>query len=504
MRKIILTTLFITTYTLFTFGQNSKRGLAYGYHSPEDLEALSPHVSWWYNWSETPDNAVADNFSDYGFEFTPMTWNGNYNETKLRNFLSDHPETKYLLAFNEPNFLEQANMTPSEVAAEWPKLEAIADEFNLEIVGPAVNYCGGCVEENGTTYNDPVEYLDDFFDACVDCRVDHIAVHTYVNTIGALEWFIGLFQKYNKPIWLTEFAGWESNGVINNVNDQINFMESALEYLDNEPSVFRYAWFIGRTSGGIDSYPHIDILGANGELTALGEVYAAEPFIRDVNRVTEIPGYVFAEDYNYMEGISLEGTADNYGDKNVGYIDAGDWLDYDINVAEGGTYDLHLRLASTRTATVQILIDDEVTVEQNIDNFGGWQSWNTVSSTIDLPEGHHTMRVLAVTAGFNINWIGIGAEPEPNPDPEPDPEPVLNTVRIDNQTIIYPNPGNGLFKIATTTPLIKLSVYDLNGQIVLEQSRSHIIDLRHMNKGVYLLKLLTEKHEIITTKLSVK
>ena len=109
-----------------------------------------------------------------------------FDSLKLVTFLSNHPETKYLLAFNEPNFLEQANMTPVEVAALWPKLESIADAYNLEIVGPAVNFCGNCVQANGTTYNSPFDYLDNFFQACQACRVDHIAIHSYMNNVGAL------------------------------------------------------------------------------------------------------------------------------------------------------------------------------------------------------------------------------------------------------------------------------------------------------------------------------
>ncbi len=276
------------------YGQSQKRGMAYGHHSPEDLQVLSPEISWWYNWVETPENSVVNVFGNYGFEFVPMTWNGNLNETKLRNFL----KAKYLLAFNEPNFLEQANMKPSEVAAQWPRLEAIADEFNLKIVAPAVNYCGECVTENGTTYTDPFQYLDDFFEVCPDCRVDHIAVHSYMNTVSALQWYIGKFKKYEKPIWLTEFAGWEYNDNINDVNDQISFMIGAVDFLEADPDVFRYAWFIGRRDG-INSFPYIDLLGANGVLTQLGEVYKQMP-THDADQVVEIPATIEAEAYNKM------------------------------------------------------------------------------------------------------------------------------------------------------------------------------------------------------------
>lgn len=122
--------------SITTFGQ--KRGLAYGHLSPEDMKALSPEISWWYNWSEEPESTVANVFDNYGFEFVPMTWNGSFNESKLRDYLTAHPQTKYLLAFNEPNFKDQANLTPSAAAALWPKHEAIAKTYNLKIVGPIV------------------------------------------------------------------------------------------------------------------------------------------------------------------------------------------------------------------------------------------------------------------------------------------------------------------------------------------------------------------------------
>ena len=47
---------------------------------------------------------------------------------------------KYLLGFNEPNFKNQANMTPAQAVEVWPRLEAIAEEFGLGLVGLAVNY----------------------------------------------------------------------------------------------------------------------------------------------------------------------------------------------------------------------------------------------------------------------------------------------------------------------------------------------------------------------------
>jgi hypothetical protein len=74
--------IFIITGIYSASAQSEKRGIAYGYHSPEDMEALSPDVTWWYNWSVTPESSVANVFQDYDFEFVPMAWNGNYNEAE--------------------------------------------------------------------------------------------------------------------------------------------------------------------------------------------------------------------------------------------------------------------------------------------------------------------------------------------------------------------------------------------------------------------------------------
>ncbi|MGQ8337379.1 glycosyl hydrolase [Sunxiuqinia sp. A32] len=469
-------------------GQNSKRGIAYGHHSPEDLQVLSPELSWWYNWSEAPESSVANVFEDYGFEFVPMTWNGSFSESKLRQFLSNHPETKYLLAFNEPNFLEQANMTPSQVAAQWPRLEAIADEFNLKIVAPAVNYCGNCVQENGTTYTDPFEYLDDFFAACPDCQVDHIAVHSYMNTVAALEWYIGEFEKYNKPIWLTEFAGWEYNGNINNLNDQMNFMIGAVDCLESNPNVFRYAWFIGRGSG-TSTFPYIDLLGSNGTLTALGEVYKKMPEHR-LNQLVDIPGTIEAEAYNQMSGILIEKTTDQTGFANVGYIDTGDWLEYKINVSQSADYDVKFRIASTRNASLKLILDGNEVLTQSLNNTNGWQNWSTISNTINLTGGIHTLRVQAATDGFNINWIQIGDDTATGI-----PKYKFN----DNSFTIYPNPGRGTFTVQNTEPVDELHVLNLNGTTALKLTFAAKIDLSMLPAGMYFIKALTTNGQTVAT-----
>ena len=123
--------------------RSAKRGVSENsFSNADELRALAPGVSWYYNWgvsASTSVSSVAGPESDKLVEYVPMWWGGNSNETLLRQYLTDHPGVKYLLGFNEPNFRAQANMTPQQAAELWPKLEKIAEDFNLVLVAPALN-----------------------------------------------------------------------------------------------------------------------------------------------------------------------------------------------------------------------------------------------------------------------------------------------------------------------------------------------------------------------------
>ena len=229
-----------------------KRGVAYGYHSAADMQVLAPGISWWYNWAPVPDNTgAASVYQNLGIDYVPMQWNGSLGSgpvtaTALAALIP--VGAQYLLGFNEPNFRSQANLTPTQAAALWPVLEDVATRRNLRLVAPAVNYCGDCVSENNTTYYTPVQYLDAFFAACPTCRVDYIAVHTYVCEEQYLRQKIAELKKYNKPIWLTEFACGDMPAAQITPAVQQKYQLDAVNYLEKEPAIFRYAWFSSRNN----------------------------------------------------------------------------------------------------------------------------------------------------------------------------------------------------------------------------------------------------------------
>lgn len=247
-----------------------KRGVAYGHHSEADLRALRPGISWWYNWAYVPDQGVRDVYTQLGLEYVPMIWGAGNDPTQAQREMPS--DSKILLGFNEPNFTEQANLSAADAAARWPSVQAVADANDLTLVSPAVNFCGG-----GCQDTDPFSYLDDFFAACTGCRVDAIAVHVYVGCAGEggnhAQWLINHLRtyetRYTLPIWLTEFACHDAA----NEEQQRAFLTDAVTYLESDRRVQRYAWFAGRA----DNVPHVDLLGADGQLTALGRTYVDLP-----------------------------------------------------------------------------------------------------------------------------------------------------------------------------------------------------------------------------------
>jgi hypothetical protein len=255
--------------------KSAKRGIAYDLASPADLAVLSPGVSWWYNWSPSPNASVPSDYATrYAMDFYPMLWNGSFNANSFVTFLKANPGIKYMLVLNEPNLVGQSNMTPQKAAQLWPQYEAIAAQTGVKIVGPAITW--GTM----TGYEDPVVWLDAFYAAYHaangnrDPQIDYLAFHWYDYGLDAQ---LNRLTKYNKPFWVTEFANWhsQSDGAqIDTLAKQEAQMTSMVATCEGRADVFRYAWFTGRWNPD----PHFtSLLGEDGVLTDLGKMYLALP-----------------------------------------------------------------------------------------------------------------------------------------------------------------------------------------------------------------------------------
>lgn len=251
--------------------KSAKRGIAYDLASAADLQALSPGVSWWYNWGSAPNGGVPNSYvAKYSMDYYPMLWNGNFNADQVVTFLQANPSIHYLMVLNEPNVGGQAYLTPQQAAALWPQYEAVAARARVKIVGPQITW------GNMPNYGDPVAWLDAFYAAYEGANggrqpvIDFLGFHWYDYGLASQ---LDRLDKYGKLIWVTEFSNWHSQNdgaQITTLSQQKAQMTSMVATCEGRSDVFRYAWFTGRLSPD----PHYDsLLGGSGQLTELGQLY---------------------------------------------------------------------------------------------------------------------------------------------------------------------------------------------------------------------------------------
>lgn len=230
----------------------------------------------------------------------------------------------------------------------------------------------------------------------------------------------------------------------------------------------------------------------NGKLSSFSQQLVYN--MLNENKVHVIPGKVQAEDFYAMSGIQTENTSDTGGGMNVGWIDAGDWLEYIINVPISGVYKIYFRTASQSSAgQIDLKIGDSTMATINVPITGDWQNWQLTSVNCNLYEGIRTCRLSVKQGGFNLNWLEFFLEHEFVNDTTPD-----LTILKQN----YPNPFYPKtlieFDIADKCH-VTLSIFDMNGRNKVElinkelSSDSYAIELDAvkygLTNGTYLYKL---------------
>jgi hypothetical protein len=256
--------------------KSAKRGIAYDLNAAADYAVLAPGVSWWYGWgTQVGGGTSAALRATHAMDFIPMLWNGNFNDAQVQQQLLADPKIRYLLVVNEPNLTDQANLSPSQAAALWPRFETIAQATGVQIVGPQITW--------GTlpNFTDPIAWMDAFYAAYRsanggrDPRIDHLGFHWYDYGLADQ---LNRLTKYGKPFWVTEMANWHTgNGSaqIDTVAKQKVQMSEMVAVCEARADVFRYAWFTGRWNPD----PHFtSLLAGPGVLSELGQHYVSLPF----------------------------------------------------------------------------------------------------------------------------------------------------------------------------------------------------------------------------------
>jgi len=242
------------TSTGATTGQSPYKGVA---NSPAaQLAALG--ATWCYNWGTSPKATECNDPL-----FVPMVWGGGDVAGAIKAI--GDAGYKTVLGFNEPNKIDQSNMTVDAAIALWPTLTS---NPNIRVSSPAVS-------------DDGRAWLESFMTQvkAKGLRVDFIAMHWYgwnagSCTSGQLEGAINWASKWGLPVWITEFGCMGSS----NPNEQtlLTFFNNSIAMLKNHPLVERYAWYPWNT--------YNDLYRANASgvsvITSLGTAFVAAPQYR--------------------------------------------------------------------------------------------------------------------------------------------------------------------------------------------------------------------------------
>ncbi|MDG2017974.1 MAG: cellulase family glycosylhydrolase [Porticoccaceae bacterium] len=108
--------------------------------------------------------------------------------------------------------------------------------------------------------------------------------------------------------------------------------------------------------------------------------------------------------------VNTQPSEDEGGGLNVGWIDAGDWMEYELQVSEASNYTVSYRMASQSGSSsgINLLTDGNLVDSIQVPNTGGWQIWQTVEGgNISLEAGDYVLRFEAPGGGLNLNWIKL-------------------------------------------------------------------------------------------------
>jgi len=196
-----------------------------------------------------------------------------------------------------------------------------------------------------------------------------------------------------------------------------------------------------------------------------------------------IPGIIEAENFTAQKGIQTEKTSDTTGTLNIGWIDAGDWMEYAVDVQQAGYYNIGYRVAVPLVGPqIQLLLNGEVLETVNFTATGAWQIWATISTKVLLPKGKQYIKILVVTSGFNFNFLQFTPF-----------STALNEVNAKKKVQIYPNLVTDKIEIVSEMNIDKIEIFDCSGKTVLNKelfpfTQKYVLPIKLPN-GLYVIKI---------------
>lgn len=237
------------------------------------VDPANLNVGWYYNWGTKSFKETSfKNTKFYDLEFVPMFHHDPkepYGDAFARFKQQGY---KYLLGFNEPDLRWEANIASDVAVRRWMN-DYMPNRGSMLLGSPAV-----------AVFPQWSDWWSDYWDMLpsnAKSTTNFIALHSYQESYEgrktALQYLAKVdecYNKYRKPIWITEFAMWkfDKNDKSGCAKTQ-EFLKIVLKGLNERSYVERFSWFTpnyaetAASSSSLFDYK-------TGNITTIGKMYA--------------------------------------------------------------------------------------------------------------------------------------------------------------------------------------------------------------------------------------
>jgi len=263
--------------------------------------------------------------------------------------------------------------------------------------------------------------------------------------------------------------------------NRVEFFQGETKLGEDNESPFQYIW----KAAAAGTYAiTAKVTGSDGSSAV------SSPVSIIVNKTVaagkSIPGRIEAEEYDAMNGVQTEGTIDTGGGNNIGWVDSGEWLEYQVNVLKTGIYQISFRVASTPgNAQLQLLSGTTNLTNLTINATGGWQTWVTATATVNLTAGPQTLRINTNTGNWNLNWFEFQELAMARFGVKE------NNTSEENLFTVYPNPVTRMLTVAGIQDNAVVNIISSsNGRVTKVISQNGTVDVNRLLPGIYVLEFM--------------
>ncbi len=267
---------------------------------------------------------------------------------------------------------------------------------------------------------------------------------TQTNVTGTLAWTSG---SYKDAYYWNGMPVVCTGGVVATEQNLYNYLVS-VQSSDNYP-VFTGVYMV-QAGFGSAGYPAIKrvferlntefpgkyVFQKAGDLMATAKKYfesTQAPFKQHT-----IPGRIEAEDFDLggqgagfydhakkNEGGAYRNAKSDYAgigggasEYFVGWTDTGEWLNYTVDVAEEGVYDLKMNYSTPSSGSkgICILLDNNTLASVELEGTGGNNRYENQTVKVNLEAGKHNLKIQFTSSGMNLDYIEFTKKQEIIPE----------------------------------------------------------------------------------------